>query len=109
MGKKSKSKSSGIVHKEAFQRMSFLYQVCVIMTPSALQLEVFFFCSFLQAAHSVLCSNPCQPQLSRFYIHTLKAISKRLVLKMYVVFVVAPSRGMVWDFSLPKQRRMKVW
>lgn len=35
-----------------------------------------------QAAHSVLSSNPSQPQLARFYIHTLKTISKRLVLKI---------------------------
>lgn len=86
-GKKNgKGKNSGIVHKEAFQRMSYLYQVCVPLNGNRYPVINFLFFTFflLQAAHSVLSSNPDQPQLARFYIHTLKTISKRLVLKMWV-------------------------
>ncbi len=36
----------------------------------------------LQAATTALCTTPAQPQLARFYIHTMKTISKRLVLKL---------------------------
>ncbi|XP_030060019.1 ribonuclease P protein subunit p21 isoform X2 [Microcaecilia unicolor] len=45
--------------KEAFQRLSFLYQ----------------------AAHCVLAQNPENVELARFYCHTQKTISKRLVLR----------------------------
>ncbi|XP_051852076.1 ribonuclease P protein subunit p21 [Antechinus flavipes] len=45
--------------KEAFQRLSFLYQ----------------------AAHCVLAHNPENQALARFYCHTEKTIGKRLVLR----------------------------
>ncbi|XP_015284796.1 PREDICTED: ribonuclease P protein subunit p21 [Gekko japonicus] len=45
--------------KEAFQRLSFLYQ----------------------AAHCVLAQNPDNQELARFYCHTQNSISRRLVLR----------------------------
>ncbi|KAG8451942.1 hypothetical protein GDO86_003942 [Hymenochirus boettgeri] len=48
-----------IKDKEAFQRLNFLYQ----------------------AAHCVLAQNPENIQLARFYCHTLRTVSKRLVLR----------------------------
>ncbi|XP_020667942.2 ribonuclease P protein subunit p21 [Pogona vitticeps] len=45
--------------KEAFQRLSFLYQ----------------------AAHCVLAQNPENQELARFYCHTQNSISRRLVLR----------------------------
>ncbi|KAG9492395.1 ribonuclease P protein subunit p21 [Eleutherodactylus coqui] len=48
-----------IKDKEAFQRLNFLYQ----------------------AAHCVLAANPQNVELARFYCHTEKTISKRLVLR----------------------------
>ncbi|CAH2223072.1 ribonuclease P subunit p21 [Pelobates cultripes] len=51
--------STQIKDKEAFQRINFLYQ----------------------AAHCVLAQNPENVALARFYCHTEKMISKRLVLR----------------------------
>ncbi|XP_048343204.1 LOW QUALITY PROTEIN: ribonuclease P protein subunit p21-like [Sphaerodactylus townsendi] len=48
-----------IKDKEAFQRLSFLYQ----------------------AAHCVLAQNPDNQELARFYCHTQNSISRRLVLR----------------------------
>ncbi|XP_060095206.1 ribonuclease P protein subunit p21 [Heteronotia binoei] len=48
-----------IKDKEAFQRLSFLYQ----------------------AAHCVLAQNPENQELARFYCHTQNSISRRLVLR----------------------------
>ncbi|KAM9321655.1 ribonuclease P protein subunit p21-like [Gastrophryne carolinensis] len=48
-----------IKDKEAFQRLNYLYQ----------------------AAHCVLAQNPENVELARFYCHTEKMISKRLVLR----------------------------
>eukprot|EP00079_Xenopus_tropicalis_P032877 XP_017946648.1 PREDICTED: ribonuclease P protein subunit p21 isoform X1 [Xenopus tropicalis] len=48
-----------IKDKEAFQRLNFLYQ----------------------AAHCVLAQNPENVELARFYCHTERMISKRLVLR----------------------------
>ncbi|KAH0630391.1 hypothetical protein JD844_013387 [Phrynosoma platyrhinos] len=48
-----------IKDKEAFQRLSFLYQ----------------------AAHCVLAHNPENQELARFYCHTQNSISRRLVLR----------------------------
>ncbi|CAI8024688.1 Ribonuclease P protein subunit p21 [Geodia barretti] len=62
MGKKQKrgSKQSIVPHREAFMRMNFLFQ----------------------ASLAVLSANPSHPQLSRFYVHTMKNVGKRLVLRM---------------------------
>lgn len=38
----------------------------------------------LQASLAALAANPAHPELCRFYIHTMKSVSKRLVLRMYV-------------------------
>ncbi|XP_063809664.1 ribonuclease P protein subunit p21 [Pseudophryne corroboree] len=51
--------ASQIKDKEAFQRLNFLYQ----------------------AAHCVLAQNPENVELARFYCHTERTISKRLVLR----------------------------
>ncbi|KAM4700897.1 ribonuclease P protein subunit p21-like [Discoglossus pictus] len=51
--------STQIKDKEAFQRLNFLYQ----------------------AAHCVLAQNPENVELARFYCHTERMISKRLVLR----------------------------
>ncbi|XP_069507607.1 ribonuclease P protein subunit p21 [Ambystoma mexicanum] len=51
--------SGQIKDKEAFQRLNFLYQ----------------------AAHCVLSQNPENIELARFYCHTERTISKRLVLR----------------------------
>ncbi|XP_053563530.1 ribonuclease P protein subunit p21 isoform X2 [Bombina bombina] len=51
--------SSQIKDKEAFQRLNFLYQ----------------------AAHCVLAQNPENVELARFYCHTERMISQRLVLR----------------------------
>ncbi|XP_064407027.1 ribonuclease P protein subunit p21-like [Halichondria panicea] len=61
--KKNKGSSTGytsVPHKEAFQRMNYLFQ----------------------AALAALCSTPSETGLSRFYVRTMKRISKRLVLRM---------------------------
>ena len=42
----------------------------------------FSFASLLQAALAALSATPSQPQLCRFYVRTLRTISKRLVLRM---------------------------
>lgn len=36
----------------------------------------------VQAALAALCSTPSDPGLSRFYVRIMRAISKRLVLRM---------------------------
>lgn len=41
-------------------------------------------CCSLQASLAALSADPSHPELSRFYIHTMKSVSKRLVLRMYV-------------------------
>ena len=82
-GGKGKGKGSGILHKEAFQRMNYLYQVCHVPIGCALIRGTTV---TMQAAHAVLSKTPNQPQLARFYIRSLKTISKRLVLKMYVEY-----------------------
>ncbi|XP_075770346.1 ribonuclease P protein subunit p21 [Pelodiscus sinensis] len=51
--------SAQVKDKEAFQRLSFLYQ----------------------AAHCVLAQNPENQALARFYSHTQRSISRRLVLR----------------------------
>ena len=101
MGRKqkkgSKGKSSGVQHKEAFQRINYLFQVSVyysvacskVISASIMNLAsnivlILKICahSHMQAAIAALSVTPSQPQLSRFYIHTMKTISKRLVLKL---------------------------
>uniref|UniRef100_A0A8D0HI48 Uncharacterized protein n=1 Tax=Sphenodon punctatus TaxID=8508 RepID=A0A8D0HI48_SPHPU len=51
--------STQVKDKEAFQRLNFLYQ----------------------AAHCVLAQNPENQELARFYCHTQRSISRRLVLR----------------------------
>ncbi|XP_067386183.1 ribonuclease P protein subunit p21 [Emydura macquarii macquarii] len=51
--------SAQVKDKEAFQRLSFLYQ----------------------AAHCVLAHNPDNQELARFYCHAQRSISRRLVLR----------------------------
>ena len=38
----------------------------------------------VQASMAVLSANPAHPELSRFYVHTMRSVGKRLVLRMYV-------------------------
>ena len=44
-------------------------------------IHMLIFC-LLQASLAVLAANPAHPELSRFYVHTMKSVSKRLVLRM---------------------------
>jgi len=46
-------------------------------------LDIPVFPNLLQAALAVLSATPSQPHLSRFYIHTVRTIGKRLVLRMW--------------------------
>lgn len=50
-----------VPHAEAYERMNFLYQ----------------------AAHQVM---PTNPDLARQYVHQMVLITRRLVLRMYVLF-----------------------
>lgn len=83
MGKKTKkgSKQSAIAHKETFQRMNYLYQVSQPL--ASLHLALYYISiQILQAALAALSATPSQPQLSRFYIRTMKTVGTRMVLRM---------------------------
>ncbi|XP_046362934.2 ribonuclease P protein subunit p21-like [Haliotis rufescens] len=56
-----KGKTPGIANKETFQRINFLYQ----------------------AAHQCLETSPHDVSLCRYYIHTLKTLAKRQVLRLH--------------------------
>ena len=44
----------------------------------------------LQASLAALSVNPAHPELSRFYVHTMRSVSKRLVLRMCVCTCIHP-------------------
>jgi len=57
------------------------FQATLLAMPSCCMFFFFAFC--LQAAFAAVSATPSQPQLARFYIHTMRTIAKRLVLRMY--------------------------
>uniref|UniRef100_A0A8C0IK75 Ribonuclease P/MRP subunit p21 n=1 Tax=Chelonoidis abingdonii TaxID=106734 RepID=A0A8C0IK75_CHEAB len=78
--------SAQVKDKEAFQRLSFLYQVRVGPPSGAMwgcspHSASLFPLPTLQAAHCVLAQNPENQELARFYCHMQRSISRRLVLR----------------------------
>uniref|UniRef100_A0A8C9CKB5 Ribonuclease P/MRP subunit p21 n=1 Tax=Phocoena sinus TaxID=42100 RepID=A0A8C9CKB5_PHOSS len=69
--------------REAFQRLSFLYQVSPRRRThrEAAQCGGPPLTAFPQAAHCVLAQDPENQALARFYCHTERTIAKRLVLR----------------------------
>ncbi|KAL8576620.1 hypothetical protein ACOMHN_025095 [Nucella lapillus] len=61
MGKNKESKTKGIPFKESFQRINYLYQ----------------------AAYLCLQQSPPNPEQSRFYIHTLKTVAEKHVIRLH--------------------------
>jgi hypothetical protein len=96
-----KNKGSKVVHREAFERMNFLYQVRVACVHVNAGLRLLFEnrrLTFVQAllwhysqAANLSVANPqgpVNPGLARFYLHSMKTIAKRIVLRMCVKKVV---------------------
>ncbi|EFB13098.1 hypothetical protein PANDA_018970, partial [Ailuropoda melanoleuca] len=67
--------------REAFQRLSFLYQVSPASGAFGEAAGHEVMVSLPQAAHCVLAQDPANQALARFYCHTERTIAKRLVLR----------------------------